>query len=794
METRRSPAAYEEEASMATDIVPGSGHGVVSDQIPEAIEVKTTAIPKVATGIPAILHSLAYGLSEMGPVRMTRAWLAVNQKTGFDCPSCAWADPDGNRHPFEFCENGAKAMADEATTSRITPEFFAKYSISELSAKSDYWLNRQGRLTSPMIMRPGDTHYKPISWNDAFQTVAKELNQLGSPDEAVFYTSGKATNEAAFLYQLLARLYGTNNLPDCSNMCHESSGWGLHQTLGVGKSTVTLSDLEHADLIFSIGQNPGTNHPRMLTSLLAAKRNGATIIDINPLPEVGLLRFKHPQEPLGLLGAGTRLSDRLLQVRINGDVALLKGIIKTALEAEDRSQGAVLDWSFIREHTSGFEEFSHHVKSVEWRQIEAESGIARDRIVEIGEMAAKARSTVICWAMGLTQHRNGVENVRELVNLLLLRGNIGRANAGVLCVRGHSNVQGDRTMGVWEQMDEGFLSRLGSEFKFDPPRRKGYDTVETIRAMDAGKVKAFISLGGNFLSATPDTDVVARGLSKCSLTAFISTKLNRNHLVTGATSLILPCLGRTEVDTQASGRQFTTVEDTLGVVSSSRGVLTPVSPHLSSEVAIIAGIATATVAGKGDVNWMNFLDYDQIRDRASRVVAGFENFNERARTPDGFYAPVAAKQRRFLTATGKANFTVNPIRPIQLAADQYLMMTIRSHDQFNTTIYGLDDRYRGIHGGRRVIFMNREDVAQAGLKERQLVDLTSHFQGERRTIRDFSVIPYEIPRRCTATYYPETNPLVALGSVAEISNTPASKSIVITIEPAHPVAGARPLS
>jgi molybdopterin-dependent oxidoreductase alpha subunit len=773
---------------MATDGNSGgqafsAGHGLVSDRIPEALEIKITAIPKVATGIPAILHSLAYGFSEMGPIRMTRAWLAVNQKKGFDCPSCAWADPDGNRHPFEFCENGAKAMADEATKARITPDFFAKYSVADLSKQSDYWLNRQGRLTHPMVIRPGDTHYVPIAWDDAFQTIARELNQLGSPREAVFYTSGKATNEAAFLFQLFTRLYGTNNLPDCSNMCHESSGWGLNETLGVGKSTVTLNDLEHADLIFSIGQNPGTNHPRMLTSLLAAKRNGATIIDVNPLPEVGLLRFKHPQEPTHLLGSGTRLSDRLLQVRINGDVAFLKGIIKSVLEAEDRSPGNVLDWDFIRKYTSGFEEFRDHAKSVEWQQIEVESGIARDRIVEIGEMAAKARSTVICWAMGLTQHRNGVENIRELVNLLLLRGNIGKPNSGVLCVRGHSNVQGDRTMGIWEQMDEGFLSRLGAEFKFDSPRDKGYDTVEAIRAMDAGKVKAFISLGGNFLSATPDTDVVARGLGKCKLTAFIATKLNRNHVVTGATSVILPCLGRTEIDMQVAGQQFTTVEDTLGVVSSSRGVLAPVSEHVKSEVAIIAGIAEATVGGKGDVTWVDFLDYDEVRDRASRVIAGFEKFNERVRAPGGFYAPVAAKERRFDTGTGKANFTVNPIRPIQLAANQYLMMTIRSHDQFNTTIYGLDDRYRGIHGGRRVIFMNRDDIAEAGLQARQLVDLTSHFNGERRTVRDFRVIPYDIPRRCTATYYPETNPLVALGSVAEISNTPASKSVVITVQP-----------
>lgn len=453
---------------------------------------------------------------------------------------------------------------------------------------------------------------------------------------------------------------------------------------------------------------------------------------------------------------------------------------------EDRSApGAVLDRDFIRTYTSGFEEFIQNVKTTEWRQIEEQSGIARDRIVEVGEMAATARSTIVCWAMGLTQHRNGVENIRELVNLLLLRGSIGRANSGVLCVRGHSNVQGDRTMGVWEQMDEGFLERLGAEFKFEPPRQNGYDTVETIRAMEAGKVKAFISLGGNFLSAAPDTDVVARGLGRCKLTAFISTKLNRGHLVTGETSVILPCLGRTEVDMQAAGPQFTTVEDTLGVVSSSRGVLAPVSENIKSEVAIVAGIAEATVSGKGDVTWTDFLNYDRIRDRASRVVAGFENFNERVRAPSGFYAPVAAKERRFDTATGKANFTVNPVRPIQLGADQYLMMTIRSHDQFNTTIYGLDDRYRGIHGDRRVVFMNREDMAEAGLEERQLVDLTSHFAGERRTLRDFSVIPYDIPRRCTATYYPETNPLVALGSVAETSNTPASKSVVISIEAAR---------
>jgi molybdopterin-dependent oxidoreductase alpha subunit len=398
---------------VATPTATTSDHGAVEDQVPEAIEVTQTPIPKVATGIPAILHSLAYGLSEMGPVRMTRAWLAVNQKTGFDCPSCAWADPEGNRHPFEFCENGAKAMADEATTARAAPEFFARHSIAELSEQSDYWLNRRGRLTHPMILRPGGTHYEPISWDDAFQVIGKELKQLGLPDEAVFYTSGKATNEAAFVFQLFARLYGTNNLPDCSNMCHESSGWGLQQTLGVGKSTVTMSDLEHADLIFSIGQNPGTNHPRMLTSLLAAKRNGATIIDVNPLPEVGLLRFKHPQEPMRLLGDGARLSDRLVQVRINGDVALLKGIIKAVLEAEDRSPGTVLDWDFIRGHTSGFEEFREHVSATDWKEIEDQSGIARDRITEIGEFAARARGTIICWAMGLTQHRNGVENIRE---------------------------------------------------------------------------------------------------------------------------------------------------------------------------------------------------------------------------------------------------------------------------------------------------------------------------------------------------------------------------------------------
>lgn len=752
---------------------------------PESAPAQVSPPPHAAAGMPAVVHSLTCSLREMGAARTVESWLKINQPEGFDCPSCAWADPAGDElHTFEFCENGAKALADDATRRKATPEFFAAHSVEALSRESDHWLNAQGRLTHPLVLWPGATHYRPIAWPEAFSLIADQLNALGSPDEAVFYTSGKASNEAAFLFQLFARQFGTNNLPDCSNMCHESSGWGLKQTLGVGKSTVTLEDLESADCIVVIGQNPGTNHPRMLTSLQRAKRRGATILAVNPLREVGLLRFRHPQEAQGLLGEGTALADEYLQVRINGDVALLKGWLKVLLEEEARRPGQVLDHAFIRESTSEFEAFAASVQAADWEQVVSQSGIARAEIERTGAILARCKSLVVCWAMGLTQHRNGVENVRELVNLLLLRGNIGRPGAGALCVRGHSNVQGDRTMGIWEQMDDGFLDRLGREFHFDPPRKRGLDTIETIHALAEGKLKVFISLGGNFLAATPDTRKVAEGLRRCRLTVSIATKLNRFHLNGGETALILPCLGRTERDLQASGQQSVSVENTVSFVRPSLGHLPPASDHLKSEPAIIAGMAAATLGERSHADWAGLTgDYDRIRDAVGRVVAGFQDFNQRLKD-GGFYAPVPARERVFHTETGKARFTVNPIRPIPLNPGQLLMMTIRTHDQFNTVVYGMDDRYRGIHNGRRVVFVNRDDLQEQGLREGQWVDIVSHHEGRERRVEGFRVVGYDIPRGCTASYFPETNPLVPSETAAMISNTPISKSFVVTLHPA----------
>ena len=720
----------------------------------------------------------------MGLVRSVRTLAQVNQKDGFDCPGCAWPDPDGERTHTEFCENGAKAVAEEATTRRVTPEFFEQWSVAELSRKSDFWLGKQGRLTHPMVLRRASNHYEAISWEDAFAMIAAELNALDSPDQAVFYTSGRTSNEAAFLYQLFVRQFGTNNLPDCSNMCHESSGSALTETIGVGKGTVTLEDFELAEAIFIIGQNPGTNHPRMLTALQAAKRNGCRIVHINPLPETGMSRFKHPQHARDVLGRGTQLADLFLQVRINGDVALLKGIMKEMLEEEARRPGTVLDQQFIEEHTAGFDDFARALGEVSWDAITGQSGVARESLRDAARIMIESDRTICCWAMGLTQHKNAVANIQEIVNLLLLRGQIGKPGAGACPVRGHSNVQGDRTMGIWERPTAAFLDQLANAFDFDPPRHHGFDTVESIKAMHDGRAKIFFALGGNFLSATPDTEYTARALQRCRLTAHVSTKLNRAHLITGEQALILPCLGRTERDVQSSGEQFVSVENSMGVVHASRGTLAPASPVLRSETAIVAALARATLGARSLIDWPSMAaDYDRIREKIARVVPGFDDYNRRVRTPGGFYLPNLARERRFTTATGKANFTVHELPDRDLAPGQFLMMTIRSHDQFNTTIYGLDDRYRGVHNERRIVFLNAQDIEAHGLAAGQVVDLTSHFEGEQRTARRFIVVPYSIPRRCAATYFPETNVLVPIGSVADKSNTPASKSVVITIHP-----------
>jgi molybdopterin-dependent oxidoreductase alpha subunit len=733
--------------------------------------------PKTAAaGLTAVVKTMAHVWGEAGVFRGTRALMLLNQTSGYDCPSCAWPDPDADRSFAEFCENGAKAVAWEADTRKIGREFFAKWSVEELAKQSDYWHGQQGRLVEPLVLRPGATHYEPIGWDDAFALVAGELNALASPDEAVFYTSGRTSNEAAFLYQLFARSFGTNNLPDCSNMCHESSGSALGPTIGIGKGTVKLDDFEKAQVILILGQNPGTNHPRMLTALQKAKRAGCHIVAVNPLAEAGLLAFRNPQEVRGMLGFGTPLADTYLRVRVGGDAALLQGLMKAlfALDAIDRG--------FVAEHTEGFDELRKHLEGVAWEFVTEQSGISRDEVEKVARLLAGSERIICCWAMGLTQAPNAVGTIRDVVNLMLLRGAIGKPGVGLCPVRGHSNVQGDRTMGIFERPAAWFLDALGKEFGFDPPRHHGFDTVQAIRAMRDGRAKVFFALGGNFLSATPDTAATAAALRNCRLTAHVSIKLNRSHLVPGRTALILPCLGRTEIDRQAGGVQFVTTENSMGVVQKSQGRLTPASAELLSEPMIVARLATATLGSRTTVLWNALAaDYDRIRDHIERVIPGFQNYNQRVRQPGGFYLPNGPRERRFTTPDGKAHFTVNPAPVNRLEPGQLVMMTVRTHDQFNTTVYGLADRYRGIANGRRVVFLNAEDLRERGLKGGDVVDLVSHFRGETRTAPRFVAVEYDIPRGCAATYFPEANVLVPLDSVAETSNTPTSKYVVITV-------------
>ncbi len=662
--------------------------------------------------------------------------------------------------------------------------FFQKYSVAELSQKSDYWLGQQGRLTHPMVLRTGQTHYEKISWEDAFQLIAQHLNQLASPDEAIFYTSGRTSNEAAFLYQLFVRMFGTNNMPDCSNMCHESSGSALGETLGLGKGSVKLDDFEKAEVIMILGQNPGTNHPRMLSALEKAKRAGAKIISVNPLIETGLLKFNHPQEVKDLLFGGEKLTDIYLQVRINGDLALLKAFNKILLEAE-HTQGNVIDKAFIETHTEGYEAMAEDLQKHDLENLAADCGVPLSEIREAAQLLINYDKIIACWAMGLTQHKNSVPTIREIVNMLLLKGNIGKEGAGTCPVRGHSNVQGDRTMGIYEKPKAEFLNKLEAVFKFSPPHKHGYDTVEAIKAMAEKKAMVFLAMGGNFLSATPDTEFTAKALQNCDLTAHVSTKLNRSHLVHGKTALILPCLGRTDIDNQTSGNQFVSVENSMGVVHSSQGVLTPPAEILLSEPAIVAGIAKATLGNKiPNVNWDYLVsNYDHIRDLIEKTIEGFENYNLKVRQEGGFYLPNAPRDKKFTTDTSKARFSINALQSIALQKDEYLMMTIRSHDQFNTTIYGLDDRYRGIYNERRIILMSEQDINEANLQAYQVVNLHNHFGGITRTAERFIVVPYNIPVKCVATYFPEANVLVPIDSYADISQTPTSKSVIITIAP-----------
>lgn len=751
--------------------------------------LEVTTPPKTSAGLHAVTNALKHLYGKMGVVRGTRGMLKLNQKGGIDCQSCAWPDPE-DRTINEFCENGAKALADEATKQKIGREFFAKHSVDELSAQSDFWLNSQGRLTEPMVLREGGTHYEPIDWDRAINVIAEKLRSLETPDEAVFYTSGRTSNEAAFVYQLFVRMFGTNNLPDCSNMCHESTSVALAESIGLGKATVRLEDFEKTDLVIVIGQNPGTNAPRMLSSLAAAKKAGAKMIAINPLPEVGLTSFVDPNpqhgNPLTVLGfRPAKLADVHLPVRIGGDMAVLKGLMKAMLEREKGAPGTVLDREFIEKKTAAFEEFAASVDAVKWGDIETGSGLTREQIEDSAEMIVTARSMITCWAMGITQHTDAVATIQDIVNLHLLRGAIGRPGAGLCPVRGHSNVQGDRTMGIWEKMNPVFRENLEREFGFKTPEKDGFNTVESISAMRDGRAKVFFAMGGNFAAASPDTESVAEALGNCDLTVQVITKLNRTAVSPGKISLILPCLGRSEIDRQGSGEQFVSTESTMLNVQMSKGIFEPVSEHLRSETWIVCRLAKATLGEKNGVDWVGFAaDYDRVRDAISRAVPGFEDYNERIRRPGGFYLPNPPRESVFNTPSGKAYFTASKLEAIVVPDGKLLLTTIRSHDQFNTTIYGLDDRYRGISGGRMVIFMNTDDIAELGLRAGMKVDITSHWEDGKRRANGFSVVEYEIPRGCAAAYFPEANPLVPLGSTARRSFTPTSKCIVISVGPA----------
>ncbi|MFF2485764.1 FdhF/YdeP family oxidoreductase [Microbacterium sp. NPDC058062] len=791
---------------------------------------------KVAVGVPAVLHALEIANEQMGVARSVQTLMRVNQKDGFDCPGCAWPEED-KRHIAEFCENGAKAVAEEATLRRVGPEFFAAHSLDELRAHDDWWLGQQGRLTHPMVLDEGATHYRPIPWDDALALVADELKALDDPDDAVFYTSGRTSNEAAFLYQLLVRGLGTNNLPDCSNMCHESSGSALTETIGIGKGTVSIEDVHEADLLIVAGQNPGTNHPRMLSALEKAKQRGATIIAVNPLPEAGLMRFENPQTVRGVAFGGTKLADEFVQIRLGGDQALFQAIGKHLLEVE-AADGGVLDHEFIAEHTSGFDAYRQAMTDAAWRDLVVATGLPEKALRRVGEAVRTSKATIVCWAMGLTQHKHSVATLRDIVNVLLLQGNIGRPGAGVCPVRGHSNVQGDRTVGIYEKPSTAFLDALDAEFGFAAPREHGFDTVQAIRAMRDGQVRFFMSMGGNFVSATPDTAVVEAGMARVGLTVHVSTKLNRSHVVTGHRALILPTLGRTDRDRRGGREQRVTVEDSMGAVHSSRGRLVPPSEELLSEVAIVARLSALVFGSEGgspaeappkhvgdhdrgypertaaeeaavadnpadhpvpelvegpsnvpQADWAALeADYALIRAHIERVVPGFDDYEERIDKGRTLHLPNGPRDaRRFATVDGKARFTVNRLEYPVIPRGRVLLQTLRSHDQYNTTIYGKDDRYRGIHGGRRVVLVNAKDIVSLGFAENDVVDLVSEWTRpdstiEERRAEEFRIVAYRTPRGNAAAYYPETNVLVPLDSVADVSGTPTSKSVIVRLE------------
>jgi molybdopterin-dependent oxidoreductase alpha subunit len=740
------------------------------------------------------LQAVAQALREQSTIlKGSRALHSMNQPDGFDCPGCAWPDPK-HTSSFEFCENGAKAVAFELTSRRVTRDFFAAHTVRELEKKSDYWLEKKGRLTEPMRYNAASDHYEPITWEEAFALIGRELRGLESPDQAEFYTSGRTSNEAAFLYQLFVRRFGTNNFPDCSNMCHEPTSVALPESIGIGKGTVILDDFAQTDAIFVIGQNPGTNSPRMMTELRNASRRGVPIVVLNPLRERALERFAAPQNPVEMITLGsTRIASEYCQVSVGGDVAALKGIMKLVLESHEiavqEGREAILELTFIEQHSHGFAAFAEDLRRTNWDDILRVSGLSRDQIQRMATVYINAKAVIICYGMGITQHRHGSENVQQLVNLLLLRGNFGKPGAGICPVRGHSNVQGDRTVGIDEKPKPELLDQIEKVFGFKPPRTHGHTVVDAVQAMIDGYAKVFIGLGGNFIAAVPDKPIAEAAMRRLRLTVAISTKLNRGHLVHGEEALILPCLARSDIDIQVTGRQSITVEDSMSMVHASGGLVHPPSKQLKSEIAIVCGIAKATLLDDGIIDWSGFEEnYDLIRDRIEDVFPSlFGDFNRRIRQPGGFHLTTPPRDRVWNTPTGRANFLVFEgvvEDPSVDDASVLRLATLRSHNQYNTTIYGLDDRYRGVFGGRMVVFMNEIDMKARGIEPDSLVEIESLAgDGRKRLVRGFKAKPYAIPQGSIGAYYPETNPLLPLAYYDQKSKTPAAKSIPVLVRP-----------
>ena len=770
-----------------------------SAETPEQLtHLKVTEAKTWAAGIPGVMAAMSDVFAEAGVVRGLKGLSKMNQKGGFDCSSCAWPDEDGDRSPIAaYCENGAKALAEEATKKKLTADFFAKNSVADLAGLSDMELGKKGRIAFPVYLPKGGTHFQPISYEEGYDKVAEVLNGLGSPDEGAFYTSGRLSNEASFMYQLFVREFGTNNMPDCSNMCHESSGVALLETIGFGKGSVTLEDFSHTELIIMMGINPATNMPRMLDNLQKAKDNGAKIIAINPLKEAGLIGFNNPQQVKGVVDsllnkAATKMADQYLQVKINGDMAVLQAIEKLLFEAEGAQPGTVFDATFIEKNTVGYDGLKTHLAEQSLESLAESAGIPVEQLREAAELIRGRKKIIVCWAMGITQQKNGVDTIKEIVNLILLKGSLGIPGGGLCPVRGHSNVQGNRTMMIWEQPPAWFLDKLKEVFGFEPPREHGVDVVNCIKAMHEGKIKVFFAMGGNFLSATPDTGYTAAAMRKLKLNVNVSTKLNRTHLVHGEEAIIFPTLARSDKDLVDGVEQFVSCENSMGVVQMSKGILKPIAKDLRNENRIICEIAKTVLGSRTKVDWDKYVqNYDAVRDLVEKFIPGFGDYNKRVREPGGFYLPNGPRAGKFSSKKfgDKMPFSISRVPEISMEADDYRMATIRSHDQFNTTIYGMDDRYRGIHGERRVVFMNPSDIAASGLQAGDKVDLFNYYEGIERVARLFVVVPYDIPSRCTATYYPETNVLVPIGSVAEKSNTPTSKLVVIKIRKHLAVSG-----